>query len=173
MAVVLGVTDLTGYTGTNINGAAGAYARAMQFTASADATVTSVEWYFNSGYDGDARVKLFITNSSGTILGITGAVVASAAGGDAWVGDSVGSVSITSGQTYYLGWYCDDTYGPATGRLGVFASGSGGYVDTTSGSYATPPAALSLSADGGMAAYAIRASGSLGSPVLLFTTQHR
>lgn len=174
MAVVLGITDLTGYSAGNVNGDAGTVARMRKFTASADASVTSIEFFFNSNYDGDARVKLFITNSSGTILGVTAAVVALASGGDTWVGDTISSVSITSGQDYYLGWYCDHTYGPATGRLGVFAHTTGeGFSDGASGSYTTPPAAVSPSSSGTYAVHAIRASGTVGggTPVLLFTSQ--
>lgn len=160
MAVVLGVTDLTGYTGSNINGNGGLRASAMQFTAAANATVSSIEFYFNSAYDGDARVKLFLADSTGTILGITGAVVALAASGDAWVSGSITPVAITASTQYYLGWYCDNTYGPATGYLGIFTSATAGdYHNDTAGTYAAPPASVAtLTYDAGVNNFAIRAS---------------
>lgn len=160
--MTLGVTDITGYAAANINGSAGADARTRLFTAGASESIGSLEFYFDSTYDGDAIVKLFIANASGTILGITGVVTATASGGTRWCGGSITPVSVVSGQNYYLGMYIAPTSCNGSGRAGVYRAGGSptdSYLDSTSGTYTTPPSALSsLSSTSAYSSIAIRGS---------------
>lgn len=158
--MTIGVTSLTGYTAANINGSAGAFARCMLVTASTTESIGSLEFYFDSTYDGDAIVKLFIANSSGTILGITGVVTAPASGGTAWCGGSITPVAVTSGQDYYLGMYIAANSCNGSGRAGVYRAGgspTNSYIDSTSGTYSAPPSVLSaLSNDGSYSSIGLR-----------------
>lgn len=153
MTVLVGQSSTTGYTnGTAGNGLSGTRIIGAPFVASASGTATSLYIYVYNGQGSLPNIKLCIYNNSGTLLGSTGAITTNANG---WVSGALGaSVSITSGQTYYIGWYSD------VGYLGYWTNLSTIYRSDT-GSYTTPASSLSWTADGGIYAAAMYADGTV------------
>lgn len=83
-----------------------------------------------------SNVKVVVYNSSGSLLA-TATIALSGAG---WLSaDLDGSVTITSGNTYYLGFILD------TGYVQLYRGTTNWTCDhNTSGSYASPPASISV-----------------------------
>jgi hypothetical protein len=180
MAVVLGVTSLTGYSVLNlamfVTGTDGARYRGILDTAAANATVTSVDVYWDGSYDGDCSIKGLILNSSGTVLGTSNAV-AGTGGVAQWLTCTlITPVSITAATSYHIGCFEDGASQNGTNRFAFFnhaSSGPLGYQDNSgaSGSYTSLPSSVgSLATDGNR--LALRASGTVGSSIAPLAAQY-
>ena len=151
MANLVGQSDVSAYTtATGADGLSGARAHAIPFVASNSGNATTLYHYITT-YNGQNR-KLFITDALGNVLAVTAAVTEA----EGWVSGAIPSTSITSGNTYYLGWYI------AAGYSWYYTNSVYGsvYIDDTSGTYTSPPSAFtSPSNDGSIPAFAMYADG--------------
>lgn len=141
MAILIGSSDTTGWsTGFTINTDSGAKWVGMQYTAAETGVATSIYYWSNGG--GDENIKLALVASDGTVLGVT-SPVSNAAG---WISGSIAATEVTQGLTYYVMSVSD---GSVNGRIGVRHNETTGNFTSTSGTYSSPPASMTLSTDAG------------------------
>ena len=159
MANLVGNSNIAAFTTPgSINANFGERFCGMQYVATASGTATSLFFYANDRGEGE-NVKLLIANSAGVVLASTAPISYTAGTGAAWKSASITPTAITSGQTYYIGAYCDS----ADGRIGAMSSGTDNWVDNESGTYAALPATLAaLAEDGGNINMAFYADGTEG-----------
>lgn len=147
-AIFIGSNVTTGWsTESSVNGVGGTRAICEQYNATGDANITSLGLYHPGNDDHDVNIKLFLLNSSGLVLGQT-APISVPLTGPQFISGSITSAAVTNAATYYI---CAMSDGLATGRIGIMNDGtSGNFVDSSSGTYASPPSTFSaLGADGG------------------------
>ena len=161
MTTLVGIdtTGVAGYTTAVQNNGAPTNAYFMAFTASASGTATTLNAYLTTGGGFTTNYKLFIADSSRTILAISGPCAPSA--DPQWVSAAISSVSIVSGTTYNLGFYADNNdntfahWNSDTVTTGINA-------DTSGGSYSAPESTLSINATGFNGRFAMYADGTIG-----------
>ena len=67
--------------------------------------------------------------------------------GTSWISGSITSTAITASSDYYIGIYSSND---VNGRVSIMTDGtSTSWLDTTSGTYASPPSVLSSLSNGG------------------------
>lgn len=157
MTVRIGNNNVAAFTTPfSWNGDSGVRFCGMQYVAALSGNVSMLHFYANG--DHDLNIKLELVNAAGAVLGTT-TPIAIPAGVQGWVSGAIATVAAVAGQTYTIGAYSD---GGVNGRVGVMTDGSyGTWIDTTSGTYAAPPATLSaLGFDGGGVAGAFYADDS-------------
>jgi hypothetical protein len=157
MAVLVGSSTTTGYA-TNASANSNTGTRLVVYPFTAGSTGTAADLYFYSR--GDAiNCKFVIYDSSYNLLGYTGTVALNAGG---WVSGALNtSVSVTSGQTYYLGFWTESGYTPyytdSGGTCSTYSTGGGnGY--TSPQTYTS----ITLTGDAGISRFLMYADGTVG-----------
>lgn len=144
MAVLAGSNNTTGFTTEfSINTLSGERWVGEELVASQSGTATALYVYVSSANDPNA--KLTLRDSSGNEL-FTSAATAVPAGPGAWFSVALPNIAITSGLTYY-GMATTD--GGLNGRFGVMTNDTFGNYISDDGSYASPPASMTITEDGG------------------------
>lgn len=108
MALLVGVSDTTGYTDTTVSYGGNNYAYWYSVTSTSAGTATALYLYLSSFYSATVA-KLCIWSSTGTLLRSTSAISTGAPG---WISGAISDLTIEAATTYRLGFISDNYIRP-------------------------------------------------------------
>lgn len=139
MTILLGSNNTTGFTSTSRMAGLAGRSNFQPYVCSTGGVVTSLAYYWGDTGVGSENLVIFLCNSTGGLLCTTNELTTPSATTQFVTGSVTSSVSVTSGQTYYIGLLAALGNNGGDNRLGAAGNGLGSYDDTTTVfTYPTP-----------------------------------